>query len=282
MLLFNSYRFLFLFLPITMASYFFLCKRNSLYGKIILLLASLLFYASFGKKHLIIILCSILFNYLLATLITRIPARPTKLFLLHSGFIANISLLFFFKYWHFFVFNLNELLKLNIPIISILLPLGISFFTFTQMIYLLDAFHNKINNNSFVNYGLFVTFFPHLLAGPLLHHKEMINQFEDESNKKINYDNFALGIFILALGLFKKVVIADYFSPIVNNGFIHYLNLSTIETWLISLGYTAQLYFDFSGYTDMALGLSYMFNIKLPINFNKPYLSTSIQEFWQR
>jgi len=170
----------------------------------------------------------------------------------------------------------------HLGLLNIVLPLGISFFTFTQIAYLVDAYKIKVKEYSFVNYSLFVTFFPHLLAGPIIHHKEMMPQFEDLKNKALCYDNLNMGMFLFLLGLFKKVVIADYLAGYANAGFDTAELLSFFDAWASSLSYTLQLYFDFSGYTDMALGSALMFNIKLPINFNSPYKSTDIQEFWRR
>ncbi|MFW2526219.1 MBOAT family O-acyltransferase, partial [Aliarcobacter butzleri] len=170
----------------------------------------------------------------------------------------------------------------NIPLPHIILPLGISFFTFTQIAFLVDAYKQEAKEYSLINYMLFVTYFPHLLAGPILHHKEMMPQFASKYNWVKNYRNIALGLFIFSIGLFKKVVIADTFAVWANAGFDTATTLNLIEAWATSLSYTFQLYFDFSGYTDMAIGISLMFNIKLPINFNSPYKALSIQDFWRR
>ncbi|MCT7469250.1 MBOAT family O-acyltransferase, partial [Aliarcobacter cryaerophilus] len=157
-----------------------------------------------------------------------------------------------------------------------------SFFTFTQIAFLVDAYRREAKEYSLVNYMLFVTYFPHLLAGPILHHKEMMPQFASKYNWVKNYRNIALGLFIFSIGLFKKVVIADTFAPWATAGFDTATTLNLIEAWATSLSYTFQLYFDFSGYCDMAIGISLMFNIKLPINFNSPYKALNIQDFWRR
>jgi alginate O-acetyltransferase complex protein AlgI len=198
------------------------------------------------------------------------------------GICFNLGLLSYFKYADFFISNINYLTGDHLKLLNIVLPLGISFFTFTQIAYLVDAYKSKVREYSFVNYSLFVTFFPHLLAGPIIHHKEMMPQFEDLKNKALSYSNLNTGIFLFLLGLFKKVVIADYLAVYANAGFDTTTLLSFFEAWISSLSYTLQLYFDFSGYTDMALGSALMFNIKLPINFNSPYKSINIQEFWRR
>ena len=166
--------------------------------------------------------------------------------------------------------------------IHIILPLGISFFTFTQIAFLVDAYKGKVKEYDLLNYMLFVTYFPHLLAGPILHHSEMMPQFVSRWNWAIRWRNVAVGLFIFSIGLFKKVVIADTFATWANTGFDVATTLSLFEAWATSLSYTLQLYFDFSGYTDMAIGISLMFNIRLPINFNSPYKAKDIQDFWRR
>lgn len=198
------------------------------------------------------------------------------------GICFNLGLLSYFKYADFFISNINYVTGVHLKLLKIALPLGISFFTFTQIAYLVDAYKFKVKEFSFVNYTLFVTFFPHLLAGPIIHHKEMMPQFDDFKNKALSYSNLNAGLFLFLLGLFKKVVIADYLAVYANAGFDTTEVLSFFEAWTSSLSYTLQLYFDFSGYTDMALGSALMFNIKLPINFNSPYKSINIQEFWRR
>ncbi len=164
----------------------------------------------------------------------------------------------------------------------LVLPLAISFFTFQQISYLVDSYKGGTKEYDFLNYSLFVTFFPQLIAGPIVHHKEMMPQFADKSNSKINYNNIAKGLFIFSIGLFKKTVIADTFATWANAGFDTHATLNFIEAWATSFTYSFQLYFDFSGYTDMAIGLALLFNIVLPINFFSPYKATSIQDFWRR
>jgi alginate O-acetyltransferase complex protein AlgI len=285
-MLFNSYSFIFLFLPITLGIYFGLNRyRWFFWSKSWLLLMSLVFYAHYKKTHLPIILGSILFNYLAGKLLSK-PASTLKpllkkLFLIIS-ISANLGLLCYFKYMDFIILNINALTGWHFSSLNLLLPLGISFFTFTQIAYLVDAYKGSITHHDPLNYGLFVTFFPHLLAGPILHHKQMIDQFYEEKNKQINFENIAQGLFLFTLGLSKKLLIADYFGIYANAGFssTHILNMA--EGWATSVSYALQLYFDFSGYTDMALGASLMFNILLPINFNSPYKALSFQDFWRR
>lgn len=233
-----------------------------------------------------LILTSILFNFLIGKELSsyhgktenRLQAKTLVIF----GIIANISLLFYYKYTGFFLQNINAITGNDLKILNIVLPLGISFFTFTQIAYLVDAYKGQVKEMDYLNYSLFVTFFPHLIAGPILHHSEMMPQFDSKKTKLLNYKNIAKGIFIFAIGLFKKVIIADQFAIWANAGFGNADSLSFITGWITSLSYTFQLYFDFSGYTDMALGIALLFNIILPINFNSPYIAQNIQDFWRR
>jgi len=182
----------------------------------------------------------------------------------------------------FFIENFNTLTDVNLPLLHLALPLAISFFTFQQIAYLVDSYRGETKEYDFLNYALFVTFFPQLIAGPIVHHKEMMPQFASRWSLVKNYKNIALGLFVFSVGLFKKVVIADTFAIWVNAGFDKAESLNIIEAWATSLSYTFQLYFDFSGYTDMAIGAALLFNIKLPQNFNSPYKALNIQDFWRR
>jgi D-alanyl-lipoteichoic acid acyltransferase DltB (MBOAT superfamily) len=227
-----------------------------------------------------------LFNYLLGKSLgrTQITNKHTfsKKSLLLFGIVLNLSLLGYFKYTDFMIENFNLIFHSNTELLHLALPLAISFFTFQQISYLVDSYREETKEYDFLNYALFVTFFPQLIAGPIVHHKEMMPQFAKTKNKIINYRNISLGLFIFAIGLFKKVVIADSFAVWAIQGFDVATTLNLFEAWTTSLSYTFQLYFDFSGYTDMAIGLALFFNIKLPINFNSPYKATDIQDFWRR
>jgi D-alanyl-lipoteichoic acid acyltransferase DltB (MBOAT superfamily) len=225
-----------------------------------------------------------LFNYLLGNTLhsKNSKNRFSKKSLLIFGITANIALLGYFKYSDFFIENINLVFSTNIELLHLVLPLAISFFTFQQISYLVDSYRKETKEYDFLNYALFVTFFPQLIAGPIVHHKEMMPQFAKTRNKIKNPRNIALGLFIFSIGLFKKVVIADTFAVWATQGFDVASSLSIIEAWTASLSYTFQLYFDFSGYTDMAIGAALLFNIKLPTNFNSPYKATSIQDFWRR
>lgn len=194
-----------------------------------------------------------------------------------------MALLGYFKYSDFLIANVNFAFGTQISHLNLLLPLAISFFTFQQIAYLVDCAALKgAKQYDFLNYCLFVTFFPQLIAGPIVHHEEMMPQFAKTKNKVINYENIALGLFIFSIGLFKKVVIADTFAVWATEGFDMAVSLNLIEAWVTSLSYTFQLYFDFSGYCDMAIGAALLFNIRLPINFNSPYKALNIQDFWRR
>jgi D-alanyl-lipoteichoic acid acyltransferase DltB (MBOAT superfamily) len=208
--------------------------------------------------------------------------RFSKKSLLIFGIASNLTLLGYFKYTDFLIENINFISDENIPTLDLALPLAISFFTFQQISYLVDSYRRETKEYDFLNYALFVTFFPQLIAGPIVHHKEMMPQFAKTRNKVKNYRNIATGLFIFSIGLFKKVVIADTFALWATQGFDVATTLNLFEAWATSLSYTFQLYFDFSGYTDMAIGIALLFNIKLPINFNSPYKATDIQDFWRR
>jgi len=286
-LLFNSYIYIFLFLPITFFVYFFLnSKRLTTASRGWLILASLFFYSWWNIIYLPLILISVSINYLLAISLIDYDELRKKYFskktILFVGLIFNIGLLVYFKYMDFFISNINSLTNTNIELLHLALPLAISFFTLQQIAFLVDAYEGLVKERNFVNYTLFVTFFPQLIAGPIVHHKEMMPQFVNIRNKVKNYKNIALGLFIFSIGLFKKVVIADTFSIWSTTGFDIAESLNLIAAWVTSLSYTFQMYFDFSGYMDMAIGSALLFNIKLPRNFNSPYKAIGIIEYWSR
>ncbi|WP_059050119.1 MBOAT family O-acyltransferase [Paenibacillus senegalimassiliensis] len=284
-MLFNSYEFIFIFWPVSFIVYFLLNRFcPPLVGKLWLAVASLFFYSYWSIKSLPLILASIAFNYVMGRTISHAAAKPIRLrkALLTVGITGNLLLLGYYKYADFFITNVNSLFDSHIRLLELALPLGISFFTFTQIAYLVDAYRGNAKEYSIVSYVLFVTFYPHLIAGPILHHKEMMPQFDRVRSKHIIPGNVARGLFVFCIGLFKKVVIADTLAPIATQGFDVSSGLGFIEAWTTSLAYTFQLYFDFSGYSDMAIGIALLFNIKLPINFNSPYKAVSIQDFWSR
>jgi len=286
-MLFNSHEFIFAFLPIAFFIYFYLnSKRLTTASKAFLVFSSLFFYSYWNIVYLPLILVSILFNYVITNSMIEYNKNKknyiSKKSLLQIGLIFNIGLLVYFKYMDFFIENFNFSFGSNVELLHLALPLAISFFTLQQVAFLVDSYEGLVKEKNFLDYTLFVTFFPQLIAGPIVHHKEMMPQFASIKNKVQNYNNIALGLFIFSIGLFKKVVIADTFAKWANIGFDLSVSLNFIEAWATSLSYTFQLYFDFSGYTDMAIGGALIFNIRLPQNFNSPYKATGMIDFWKR
>lgn len=285
-MLFNSYTFIFAFLPITILLYFGFNKLgwNKL-SKIVLILASLYFYAFFNLSYLPIIISSIIVNYSIARGIFKSNNHilRSKLLLI-CGLSFNLGMLGYFKYTDFFIENVNVLFSTSFTLKNILLPLGISFFTFQQIAFIIDSYKAKSSPPpDLLDYCNFVTFFPQLIAGPIVLPEEMLPQFADKKNRYPIAKNILDGLFIFSLGLVKKVIIADSIAVFANAGHSMYIDHFTMaEAWLISLSYTIQLYFDFSGYCDMAIGIGKMFNINLPINFNAPYHAKNFSEFWKR
>ncbi|KAB8129192.1 MBOAT family protein [Gracilibacillus oryzae] len=279
-MLFNSFEFIFVFLPVMFFGYFLFNKIHPTIGKAWLLVGSLFFYSWWNPVYLWLLLASILVNYGLGSILLKKTTRRKAVLIV--GIIFNVSLLGFFKYFDFFIGNINFLLDTSYNFLYLILPLAISFYTFQQIAYLVDVYKNKVEENSFLHYALFISFFPQLIAGPIVHHKEVMGQYLDKTNKRMNGENIAKGLFLFSLGLFKKVAIADSFAVWANEGFANSATLSFADGWITSLSYTLQLYFDFSGYSDMAIGLALLFNIRLPINFDSPYKAVSIQDFWRR
>lgn len=284
-MLFNSHEYIFAFLPVAFLVYFYLnSKRLTDAANGFLVFASLFFYSWWNPDYLPLILLSMLFNYVIGNSLARgrRAGAPSRLGLLWFGIAANLALLGYYKYSDFFIANTNHIFGSDLPLLHLALPLAISFFTFTQIAYLIDSYRKETHEYDFLKYALFVSFFPHLIAGPIVHHKDIMPQFAKARNKLINYRNIAGGLFIFSIGLFKKVVIADYFATVATPGFDQAVSLTFFEAWATSLAYTLQLYFDFSGYSDMAIGASLLFNIRLPINFDSPYKASNIQDFWRR
>ena len=279
-MLFNSYVFIFLFLPLAFSGYFLLNHiRKYQIAKFFLVVMSLWFYAYFHISYLWIILFSIGINYLCHCLLVR--KRYTRSILL-CGILFNLGLLFYYKYFSFLCENINLLFHTQFSLPNILLPLGISFFTFQQLAFLADSAKGNISWQSPLDYALFVSFFPQLIAGPIVSHEEMLPQFRDVSGKHIQPENVYGGLRLFVLGLGKKVLLADTFGQAVNWAFQNYMVLDGPNTFAAMLFYTFQIYFDFSGYCDMARGIGYLFNIRIPVNFLSPYKSKNILEFWDR
>ena len=281
-MLFNSSVFITLFLPIVLAGFFVFAATGRRYlAGIWLTISSLVFYGWWNPVHVPLLLASMAFNYLVGQSLSRQPRKT----LLIAGIAANVALLGFFKYTSFVAGALDQAFGLNLTIPHIVLPLAISFFTFQQIAYLCDAHDGVAVEHDFLNYSLFITFFPHLIAGPITHHREMLPQFQDPKNFKPRWDNISLGTTLFLVGLLKKVIIADPLGVIARPVFDAAAEqgaLSLLDAWGGATAYTLQIYFDFSGYTDMAIGLGLLFGIRLPQNFNSPYKARNIIEFWSR
>src|SRR4051794_4026493 len=280
-MLFNSYSFIFLFLPAVLAGYFALGRGSNLAPVVWLALASLAFYSLGNWQYVALLLASIAFNYGVGYLLIVRDFRPRLRFaVLTAGVAGDLAVLGIFKYAGFLAANFNAVFSTGF-VVHILLPVGISFYTFTQIAFLVDACRGQVARYALPHYALFVTYFPHLIAGPILHHKDMIPQFEREETKHPHPHLILCGLIIFAIGLFKKTCLADGIQPLVALAF-EARSPSFDQAWCGALAYTFQLYFDFSGYSDMAIGISLMFGIFLPVNFNSPYKATSIVEFWRR
>lgn len=285
-MLFNTFAFFAVFLPLALAGYFLISRKSLRASIVFLLIASVVFYIYWDPVYLpllgVSIVCNFIFgNRIVASRAQQHPVNPRRWLI--AGLVFNLSLLIFYKYANFIVVNFAAATGLDIPSPGIELPIGISFFTFTQIAYLVDCYQGKVHETRPESYGLFVTYFPHLIAGPILHHKEMIPQFDAPKTHVFSTGRLTVGMTFFTIGLFKKVILADGVARFVAPVFdLHYAELTQLEAWAGALAYTFQLYFDFSAYSDMAYGLSYMFGIILPINFFSPYKSTSIIEFWRR
>jgi D-alanyl-lipoteichoic acid acyltransferase DltB (MBOAT superfamily) len=287
-MLFSSPEFIYLFLPIVLLGFFWLARWSHRIAATWLMAASLFFYGWWNPAYLGLLLGSILFNYSMGLVLAREAIRPQAVrrrILLVLGVGANLALLGYFKYANFFLDSANAVIGTSWSAGQIILPLGISFFTFTQIAFLVDAWRGIAREFNFIHYGLFVTYFPHLIAGPVLHHKEMMPQFGRSETYRLNWENLAVGLTIFAIGLFKKVVLADGVAPFASPLFAtagQGASLTFLEAWGGVLAYTLQLYFDFSGYSDMAIGASRLFGVRLPLNFNSPYQALNIVDFWRR
>lgn len=281
-MLFNSYIFVFALLPCTLILFYTLLHFNRKNEALLLLsLSSFIFYAYNTPHYLFILLLSIGVNYVLSILLCRIKQPGKRKFCLTCGILFDVSLIFYFKYYDFFIENTNRFLGSSFEMRHIILPLGISFFTFQQISYLVDSYRGETKDYTFIEYVAFISFFPQLVAGPIVLHKEMIPQFRKLSSK-VDHASIAHGIYIFSMGMFKKVILADTLGLGVNWAWSHIELLSSLEIILVTFAYTFQIYFDFSGYCDMAIGIAKMFGLTLPQNFNSPYKATSIPDFWKR
>lgn len=243
-----------------------------------LIFASLVFYSYWSIQSLFLILASILLNYLLGRLLWRFRFA----WLLGVGVGVNLLILSYFKYSSFLLANLNGLFGLSFSVHQVVLPLAISFFTFQQIDFLVDTYRGRVEKLNFLEQCLFVVFFPHLIAGPIISYNVIIPQFRLKEVFGVQYRNLAAGFVLFVIGLFKKVVIADGLSAWVSRGYLNPEGITFFEAWGVAISYAFQLYFDFSGYSEMAIGLARMFNITIPVNFNSPYKATTVTEFWRR
>ncbi len=287
-MLFNSFAFIFGFLPVVAIGFFALARISHRLAAGWLTVASLVFYGWSAPNSVALLLASIVFNYMLGMRIARLQAAgrhaASRRWLL-AALVANLSLLCWFKYALFALGNLQHVTGWSFSLPEVVLPLGISFFTFTQIAFLVDAYRGEAREYNFTHYALFVTYFPHLIAGPILHHREMMPQFALATTYRPNAENLAVGLTMFVIGLFKKVVIADSMAGYATPAFdaaAAGTALTLLEAWGAALCYTFQIYFDFSGYMDMAVGVSRMFGIVLPRNFNSPYKASNIIDFWRR
>jgi alginate O-acetyltransferase complex protein AlgI len=287
-MLFNSYEFILLFLPLTLGI-FFLVGRNGRRSRAVawLVVASLFYYGWWNPAYLALVLGSVAVNYRLGLRLAR-PASEVldnRRALLVCGIVLNLGLLAYFKYTGFLVANLSALTDIRFSLSTVVLPLGISFFTFQQIAYLVDAYRGEAGEHRFLHYCLFVTFFPQLIAGPIVHHQEMLPQFDRPRTYVFRHRNLAVGLTFFVIGLFKKVVLADGVAAYAGPVFLaaqQGVPLTLLEAWGGAVAYTFQLYFDFSGYTDMAIGLARCVGIRLPVNFHSPYKALNFADFWRR
>ena len=276
-MLFNSYEFLFIFLPFTLILYFYFnSKKWIIFSKIFLVSASLFFYSWWNPIYLPLILGSMIFNFYIGKSLGKSSSKKMLTF----GIVGNVALLGYFKYADFFIENFNWVLNKDVPLLHLALPLAISYFTFQQIAFLVDNYRGEVKEFSFLNYSLFITFFPQLLMGPIVHHKEMMPQFALKWRSFLRWENISLGLFIFAIGLAKKTLIGDPLTDYAQYAFDNAQMLTTIEAWYASISYVLSYYFDLSGYADMALGIAKMFNIDIPKNFNSPYKARNVADYW--
>ena len=281
-MLFHNPIFLLLFLPIIFLFYFFILKGKSLSKIYLLIIGSFIFYAAWNINLSPLIIVTILTNYFFGKKISETLEASKKKRILFFAIIFNILFLAFFKYSDFLITNINYLFNSNFGLLNFPFPLALSFVTFQTIAYLVDCFDGNIPKTNLKKYALFIAFFPQLIAGPIVRYNYMMSQFEDVKNHSINFKNIYIGLIVIAIGLMKKILIADNLSPIVDQGFDAQEQLSFFDSWFTSLGFTFQIYFDFSGYIDMATGIALLFNINLPSNFNSPFKASGMINFWQR
>ena len=282
-MLFNSIEFLFIFLPIVFIVYFLLIRVGlAKLSNFWLAVSSLYFYSYYKIEYLPIMISSILFNYIMGFFIQKDYRHSVKKALLIFSVIGNLSLLCYFKYFNFLIETFNSFNFHHIETMKIMLPLGISFFTFQQISYIYDMYKGEAKQTNIIDYALFVSFFPQLIAGPICTFKELIPQFQDFSKKVLKRENIYLGIFFITIGLFKKVILADNFAQFIEDVILLEAMTEFFTTWCFAFSVAIQGYFDFSGYCDIAIGLAALFNITIPVNFDSPYKSVDISDYWRR
>ncbi len=282
-MLFNSYIFILLFLPLVLFGYYGLGRLNPAKPPLVFLVTMSFWFCGYQDPFFLMVLIgSILLNYGVCRLMHRQRSWLNKKCYLIAGVLINIGSLFCFKYYNFFVENINVIFKINIPYLNIIMPLGISFYTFQQIAYLVDNYREDRQSSSFLEYAAYITFFPKLIQGPIMYFKEFVPQLQGKMAKRPDFENLGKGIYSFALGLGKKVLLADTLAKIVNIGYSNIEALNSLDAMVVMVCYSLQIYFDFSGYCDMAEGVGYALNIRLPINFNSPYKALSVSDFWDR
>lgn len=288
-MIFSSFEFIFLFLPLVWLGYFGLHRANfHKAAKWFLVAASFLFYAIGSPRFVLIFAASVSVNYLIGTKLSALKSHPSgssaaMAVLFALGIVLNVALLGYYKYPDFFIANFNVIFGKNIALKNIVLPIGISFFTFQLIAYLVDSYRGLTAKYSFLDYLLFITFFPQLIVGPIVHHGEMVPQFEERKNWRVDWNNVAKGVFVFTIGVAKKVLIANPLTANAQSFFdVAVSEVSAASAWWYSIEYTVSYYFDLSGYADMAIGIGLLFNIILPENFNSPYKARNFQDYWQR
>ena len=285
-MIFSTFKFIAFFLPVTFFVYYALnrLKYHSI-AKIWLVVCSLYFYSQGSPAFFPFFVCSITGNYIVGLKLISMEGNQSsqKKWLLAIGLLGNVALLGYYKYTDFFIENYNALTGAAVPLKHIVLPIGISFFTFQLIAFLVDCYRAEMKQYDFVNYLLFITFFPQLIVGPIIHHSEVVPQFENRENLKLNPDHIALGLFMFSIGCAKKILLADPMTTDAQRFFDALpANAPLLQSWFCSMEYTVSYYFDLSGYADMAIGLGWLFNIAIPHNFDSPYKARNFQDYWRR
>ncbi len=300
-MIFSSFSFIFIFLPFVWGGYFCLNKINKRkLAKYFLVASSFVFYAAGSGGFVLIFMLSVAINYAIGSALSFLNkkhadnvdsvenkrmrrSRELQIFLLILGILLNVFLLSYYKYTDWFIKNFNLIFKTNFPLPHIALPIGISFFTFQLIAYLVDSYRGLTLNYKFVDYLLFITFFPQLIVGPIVHHAEMVPQFEDTKNLAVNWENVAKGLFVFSIGMAKKILLADPLTANAQSFFEEPAQIvSALCAWYYSIEYTISYYFDLSAYADMAIGVGLLFNIVIPENFDSPYKARNFKDYWQR